>query len=128
MAEHTATPWKLCACGCGVISNDHHPIAKVEKGEWGDTYPAIRLIGTSLECKYEAYIKKIVYGEIPKEEAQANADFIVRAVNCHEELVAALDNLLTRTAGLLPMKDPIWAEGSRLIDKIREQEAKAPQP
>ena len=52
------------------------------------------------------------------EEAQANAERIVKAVNCHDDLVGALKEL----ARLLPPKTP---EDSRLILKAEKALAKA---
>ena len=53
---------------------------------------------------YEFYVRESVSGwehpvahlrfNISVEEAEANAEFIVRAVNCHEELTSALGSLL----------------------------------
>ncbi len=98
MAEHTALPWSLCnegKCACLQISGEHHPIAKVFSGKWGDNYPAIRIQEGhgSIEGKYEVYMEQITYGEISEETAQANAAFIVRAANCYERLIGAIESL-----------------------------------
>ena len=44
---------------------DHYPVATVTSGKWGDGDPAIRLVGTSLDAKAEAYMDQITYGELP---------------------------------------------------------------
>lgn len=96
MTNHTPTPWKLCnagECPCLTISCPDHPIAKVESGEWGDEYPAMRQVGASLENKYEAYMERIAYGSIDRETARANAELIVKAVNNHDALVKALEEI-----------------------------------
>jgi hypothetical protein len=77
-----------------MISCSDHPIAKVESGEWGDTYPSVRPISSSIEGKFEAYIEKITYGSIDADLAKANALFIVKAVNSHDMLVRALRDIL----------------------------------
>ena len=89
MAElktHSPGPWEACRdgeCSCGFIWSipADHPVAKVESGEWGDDYPAIRitpaergLTGTSFEV--DAYMEQIAYGRIDPETAQQNAKLI----------------------------------------------------
>ena len=49
--------------------------------------------GSSLDLKAEAFMDMIEYGEIPEDVAIANAEFIVRACNSHEDLLEALKNL-----------------------------------
>ena len=93
MSKFTKGPWKVCGkgdCPCNTVGSDHHPIATVESGEWGDSYPAIRLIGTSLEHKYEAYIERMNYGRIDKEEAKANLHLIAAAPALYEALQAMI--------------------------------------
>ena len=68
MAEHTQTPWKMVPCRtCSSM----------------DTENAHRCGRFQLACPpandYEGRL------------STADADFLLRAVNCHEELVAALD-------------------------------------
>lgn len=94
----TLRPWTLCGdkCNCGVISGEHHPVAKVFSGKWGDDYPDIRLVGeSSLNLKAEPFMNQITYGEIPLEKARANAAFIVLACNTHDALLAALKYFLS---------------------------------
>ena len=97
-AKHTPTPWGLCGesrggCLCGQIwaVGADHPVATVISGKWGDTFPTLKITGTSIDRKAEAVIEMIEYGEVGEDVAKANAALIVRAVNCHEELVAALE-------------------------------------
>jgi hypothetical protein len=73
---------------------DDYPVAVVESGKWGDRFPSIRLVGGSLSVKAEPYMDMIEYGEIPQEEAEANAAFIVQAVNSHEALAEACKLLI----------------------------------
>jgi hypothetical protein len=93
---HTPTPWRLCnegECPCLMIWCPDHPIAKVESGEWGDEYPAMRQIGAWLENKYEAYMERIDYGHIYPDVAKANALLIVKAVNGYDAMVARIARL-----------------------------------
>ena len=81
--KHTKEPWSVCGCGkCDqILDSGKRPIASVESGEIGDSYPAIRPVGSSIGGKYEAYTEFIPYGEIPEKEAEANAARIVACVN-----------------------------------------------
>jgi hypothetical protein len=79
---------------------DDYPVAVVESGKWGDRFPSIRLVGGSLSVKAEPYMDMIEYGKIPQEEAEANAAFIVQAVNSHEALVERLQESETLLIGL----------------------------
>jgi len=73
------------------VSDADHPVAKVISGKWGDDYPAVRLVGTSsLDEKAEAYMDQITYGEIPKEEAKANARLIAAAPDLLEAAKQAM--------------------------------------
>ncbi len=83
LKTHSPGPWRACRdgeCSCGFIwsTTADHPVAKVESGEWGDDYPAIRvtptergLTGTSFEVT--AYMEQITYGRIDPETAKQNA-------------------------------------------------------
>ena len=43
------------------------------------------------------------HGDVPKGDvSRGNAEFIVRAVNCHEELLTALKNLMARELLTIP--------------------------
>ena len=102
--KYTPTPWKLCNdgnCPCLSIGGDGHPVADVTNGEWGDNIPVIRIEGTpggcSGELKIKAEMSMIGYGTVDKKEAKANAEFIVRACNSHDQLVEALEVLLEHT-------------------------------
>lgn len=92
--KHTPGPWSVCGngeCSCKTIMCADHPIAVVTHGEWGDDYPAIRLVGTSsLDQKAEAYMEQITYGEIGEELARANALLIAAA----PDLLATLKALV----------------------------------
>lgn len=107
-AKHTPTPWTICGggkCSCLAIWCPDHPIAKVDAGEWGDEYPAMRRVGGSLDNKYEAYMELIGYGSIDMEVARANGRFIVKAVNSYDEAMMMLgdvpgENLIERLTKL----------------------------
>lgn len=70
MSKHTPTPWKVVTGLYGTTSI------------WADGE--------------EMAICPINYdgARRPPEESTANAEFIVRAVNCHDELLAALEDIL----------------------------------
>ena len=83
---HTPGPWTAChhgKCKCKLVSGEHHPIAQIISGEWGDDYPNIRLVPSQRHIGEvaEAYTDRIVYGEIDEEIAQANANLIASSPN-----------------------------------------------
>ena len=80
----TPGPWSSCRdgkCPCSQVWSSDYPVADVVAGEWGDSYPAIRLKpGTgSIQGEYETYIEKISYSEVTKEQAEANRLSIANA-------------------------------------------------
>lgn len=84
----TPEPWSLCGekrggCQCGQIWSPaaDAPVADVIHGPWGDTYPSLRPIGSSIEGKFEAVVEMIEYGVVDMEAAKANAARIVACVN-----------------------------------------------
>lgn len=80
---HTPGPWSVCgdgACSCKTVTCADYPVAVVTSGEWGDTWPSVKLVGeSSLSLKAEAFLDKCVYGEVPEETARANARLIAAA-------------------------------------------------
>ena len=86
--KHTPGLLRLCndgECPCLQIWAPDHPVAVVEHGEWGDSYPALRLVGgTSFDMKVEAYTEHINYGEIPDETSKADAQRLVACWNACE--------------------------------------------
>ena len=57
-------PWSACndgECTCKTISNENHPIAQIVHGEWGDTYPDIRLVSgeNTIGFRAEAYMHQV---------------------------------------------------------------------
>ncbi len=80
---------RLCndgECPCLQIWTANHPVAAAESGEWGDSYPAIRLVGkSSFDMKAEPYIEHIYYGEIPLNIATADARHLVACWNAVED-------------------------------------------
>lgn len=100
MSKHTPGPWHLCgidkddnACECLTIGAKDQPIAKVIHGEWGDDYPIITLEGPTLKRKAVATMAQITYGEIPMEEALANARILASALRLKEALEALVVKL-----------------------------------
>mgnify|MGYP001597722334 CR=1 FL=1 len=95
-AARTQGEWKACnggKCRCKQVWAQDYPIAKVEHGEWGDTYPALRKTGDELNQKVEAYIEHIPYGEISEDVATANAIFIAACSTAVPRLLADIKTL-----------------------------------
>ena len=100
LKNYSPGPWKACRdgeCSCGFIWSTpaDHPVAKVESGEWGDDYPAVRIVpsehsltGTSFEVT--AYMEQIGYGQIDPEVAQQNARLIALSPEMFELLQLGL--------------------------------------
>lgn len=100
MKKYSPGPWEAChdgECSCGFIwsRTADHPVAKVESGEWGDDYPAVKitpseggLTGTHFEV--QAYMEQIAYGRIDPEVAQQNALLIAMAPEMFELLQQGL--------------------------------------
>jgi len=85
MSEHSKGPWRSChdgKCKCGQIWSiaEDHPVAKVERGEWGDTFPSIRFVDGkrpgSINPQVEAYTEMMSYGSVHEDVAEANAKLI----------------------------------------------------
>jgi len=96
MSKMSQFPWDAChdgACKCGQIWTDNYPVAIVTKGNWGDDYPAIRLIGTSIDAKAEAYMEQITYGIVDENTAMANAQFIAAAPEIIQQLLEEIVEL-----------------------------------
>ena len=72
--EHTKTPWKV--------------------GEYNEDYEEINILCVSDGYTYHAANVPVFQGA-PSDEQKANAAFIVKACNCHDALVEALDMALT---------------------------------
>lgn len=69
-----------CQCGCIWDVEADYPVAKVIRGEWGDTYPAIKIIKPgAIGAVVEPYVEKIVYGSVSEEAADAHIRLMVKA-------------------------------------------------
>ena len=108
--ESTPGPWNVCNkgdCSCKAIWCADNPIAEVTVGDWGDDYPSVRLVGSSLELKAEAYMEQITYGTIDEKVAKSNARYIVAAVNSLPALIAEVERLRALEARhSLPLPKP----------------------
>lgn len=104
-SKHAPVPWKYCGehrvpsehCQCGQIWSvpADCPVTTVIRGDWGDTYPAIKIDHPgSIGEVARPYTEKIVYGSIDSTCSNANAEFIVRACNNHDDLLAVLRDAL----------------------------------
>lgn len=94
-AAHTPGPWSVCGderggCKCNTIMSENHPIATFERGEWGNEWPSLRVVGGSLDRTAEPYMEFDAMGEIPDAEALANARLIAAAPVMRATLIAAL--------------------------------------
>lgn len=81
MGEHTPTPWRA-DMGEFPPQMKLEPYLRSYVGPDGET---IRVKGFALSG-----------GNVEMDEARANSEFIVKAVNCHDDLVAALSASIGR--------------------------------
>lgn len=104
-ANATPGPWRECGrdgggCQCCVVwaNSVDAPIAETTHGPWGDRYPAIRLAkdSSSIAGRYEAYIERIDYGEVPQAAGLANAKLIAEMRNALPELIALARKAIER--------------------------------
>jgi hypothetical protein len=86
MTKHTKTPWAI------------HRYDRPSGG--------IAISGPDTD-KINAFVATAFADLRSIEEAEANAAFIVRAVNCHAELVEALEALCEKCAETLPVEASI---------------------
>lgn len=103
-AGHTPTPWVMIH----------------------DTYDDELHITTQTRLdndKVQIAAVTINYREDFEAEQQANASFIVKAVNCHEELVAALDEVMTwiRNWDSQLADDPEWFDAAAKVKSVLEK-------
>lgn len=99
----TPAPWNACGqsrggCTCCQVWSESvdAPVAKADIGEWGDEFPTLRIDpSSSIKGKVEvqAVMDMLVYGEIPKERAIANAAFIAEARQAIPDLLDALEEM-----------------------------------
>lgn len=108
MTQHTSGPWEL------VAATDHHGPYIVS--EWGTTICDLYAMSdpSSLSIRNGGGSKPIKFAD-----ADVNADFIVKAVNAHDALVAALWRMVRQNKPFT-MK-PIGAPGSIVRAKHDEQ-------
>lgn len=97
LAAATPGPWSSCpddGCKCTSIACSDYPVADVIKGKWGDSFPAVRLVGDGpLSYRAEAYTEMYEYGEIPEAEAMANRALIREAPADIAALIVEVERL-----------------------------------
>ncbi len=116
--SHTPGPWTVCNkgdCTCKVVWCSEHPIAEVVHGPWGDRYPALRLIGDSLDIKAEPFIDMIEYGAVDEDTAKDNALLIASAPDLLEALELAVAT--SYEAGMSGEDDEGWLSVARAAIK-----------
>jgi hypothetical protein len=84
----TSGPWEA-ATPMQVWGGDH-PICEIERYEWGDTFPSLKLEGNSLDRKVVPFMDIVAYGEIPMDEAKANQQVISAIPDMYHALECAL--------------------------------------
>lgn len=96
MTEHTPLPWALSNSDLTILANPERP-------------------GYD-DCCIIADLEATDFCAVPDDQAEANAALIVRAVNCHDDLLAALETLYERmTDGRRGMTEDQLAENADLV-------------
>jgi hypothetical protein len=106
MAEHSSLPWKRAIEAYRDWQTESHVCRVMDSsGNW---------------CVAECFAAD-------KEPAESNAEFIVRAVNSHDELVAALKEMheMVLEAGFCDYSDGCGCKSSMLIKRAGEALLKA---
>ena len=90
--NHTPGTWTACYGGGGrdvVVMCEDYPVAIVTSGEWGDEFPNIRLRPREdgMGSHAEAFTEMIVYGDVGKEIAKANARLVAAAPDLLDALM-----------------------------------------
>lgn len=104
-ARHTPTPWR----------------AVIDQGNPRVFKHAMALVATTAEGAHVQAIDCTRSGANFVED-RANAEFIVRAVNCHEELVAALKVLLASANYSTDAMDAAEAQARAALSKASGQQ------
>lgn len=83
-AQHSPTPWEINDV-CNQLEEDYDGSDIVISK---DNYPLVTVRGTNdMSCLEDEDLEKMEL------EVVANAEFVVKAVNCHDELLAALEEI-----------------------------------
>lgn len=109
MNTHTEPPWNLHPA-----YNGESILIMPEDSSEPWTAWCFRIAkGDKIVCEVSAstYAKLGFPHPTTREEALANAELIIRAVNCHDELVAALEAM---AAIIGPPEAPAWSDDDQL--------------
>ena len=121
MSRHTPTPWKADPGVRGGLIDDHLVYITI-RGQ-GRSVSSVSCYGRKADGSHAGRPLKYSGGHsrsVPESECRANADFIVRACNAHEELLDAATMLVARTPNVIP-GDMIF----RAVKALRAAIAKA---
>jgi len=122
MTKHKFTKgdWLLSVDKIEIACADY-PIANVTCGDWGDYYPSIKLTGPSMDTKAEAFMDGMPYGNVPREEAEANA----RLIRAAPKMLEALEDLVMKaTYSLMGIRDVDDAKAAIALALEEEVEKK----
>lgn len=120
-------PWSACGhgnCSCGMIWSkpDDCPVMIAEHGDWGDTYPAIKIENPSaINEPAIPYTEKIVYGHIPPELAKVRIKYAILAANHFKEAVRILQQIISDLPSKRDWLDPtLESHACNLLTRIKE--------
>jgi|SRR5579863_2526151 len=90
MSEHTQTPWTYNGIHPTTVENG---IVNIELDKPKDRFVIKRVFRDEQDRRVTQFLAQVLVTGDRREEAQANAAFIVKAVNNHEKMLAALQNI-----------------------------------
>lgn len=94
--NHTPTPWEIREHNYGNVRGAH----------------GLFMVGNNAPIADGIYGRNI-------SEADANADFIVKACNAHDDLVAVLEKITDEMTRLNTVMKETWEEAQSLLAKAR---------
>jgi hypothetical protein len=106
LAKCTPGPW-MPMNETGDVWCADHPVAETVRGEWGDSFPSLRVVGGheigSVSARaVEAYMQTIAYGNVPEGQSLANAELIARLNPATVKVVLeALEGAVSNIEGIM---------------------------
>ena len=92
-------PWKISPSILQIYSSDNegfdtgHEVCNMTIGEWGDTFPVIKPVGSTFLGNYKVDMEMIPYGNTPREISELNANMIGAVGDLFQACVNFIDKV-----------------------------------